>query len=181
MGEDLDINVFNGDISRLRGYYILLKNQIPVYVGMSDNVMSRVATHHKEGKKDFDDFITIKPDNKHLIHGFELGETILYLAFKPIYNDKQPPNPYIRPKSYFVKHIFSYSAGNFTKYVKKHDVQPIFGERFYLANKDGDIVIDNAEIERVRNLIAYKTRNAKKLINEIIHNYYNGENNNGNI
>jgi len=79
----------------IRGIYFLwIENKI-VYVGQSNNIISRVNTHFNDNKKNFDSYNYVeisyeKVENLNNIESYYIHE------FQPIYNSSLPVNDYYK-------------------------------------------------------------------------------------
>ena len=76
------------------GVYFLCKNGDVVYVGQSVNVVSRVAQHRVEKKKDFDSVYWVEVEEDRLI--YEEWKYIEY--YNPIYNRESRAMAHLRDR-----------------------------------------------------------------------------------
>lgn len=69
------------------GIYFLMRGDQVVYIGQSINVVSRVCTHMREGKKNFDHFRYMPCD----FNDLDKIEASFISMFDPEYNSTMPP------------------------------------------------------------------------------------------
>lgn len=72
------------------GLYFLVEDNELVYIGKSDNIMNRILTHRREGRKKFDSFFIIPVE---LSCDLPELEAEFIDRYKPKYNVHIPPGP----------------------------------------------------------------------------------------